>query len=67
MNKKLFNKELRQQVKLAVAFNDDYNYKLLAYEIDITQAAFYNWLAGYYDFGWKTARRLSELVVDLLE
>ena len=50
MDKKLYNRQLRQQVRMVVALNDDYNYKMLASEIDITQAAFYNWLADYYDF-----------------
>lgn len=67
MNKKLYNKELRQQVKVAVALNDEYNYKLLACEIDITQAAFYNWLAEYYDLGWEKAQKLHDLIIDLID
>ena len=67
MDKKLYNRQLRQQVRMVVALNDDYNYKMLASEIDITQAAFYNWLADYYDFGWSRARKLYNLTIDLLD
>ena len=61
MDKKLYNRQLRQQVRMVVALNDDYNYKMLASEIDITQAAFYN------DFGWSRARKLYNLTIDLLD
>lgn len=40
--------ELRQQVKLAKALNDEWSYKAMSEVIDISTHAFYNWLNGAY-------------------
>ena len=40
---------LRKQVKIAKALNDEWNYKTMSEAIDITPHAFYNRLNGYYE------------------
>ena len=57
---------LRQQVKLAKALNDDWNYKQMAEVIDISQYAFYNWLNGYYCLSSSKQRELQSLINDLI-
>lgn len=39
---------LRQQVKLAKALNNDWNYKVMSEVIRISVHSFYNWLNGTY-------------------
>ena len=58
---------LRKQVKLAKACNDDIYYKDFAEYLEITEHAFYNWLNGYYNLSDKNARKLRDLVVDFID
>ena len=57
---------LRQQVKLVKAYNDDWSYKQMAEVIEISTHAFYNWLHGYYTLSTKKRMELENLVSDLL-
>lgn len=57
---------LRQRVKLAKAYNDDWSYKMMAEVINITDHAFYNWLNGYYELSRSKEAELSCLIDDLL-
>lgn len=58
---------LRKEVKLAKACNDDIYYKDFAEYLDITEHAFYNWLNGYYNLSDKNIKKLHDLVVDLID
>ena len=58
---------LRQQVKLAKALNDDWSYKAMSEVIGINTHAFYNWLNGAYELSYKKERELQSLVADLTE
>ena len=57
--------EVRKQVKLAKAKNDDIYYKHFASYIGVTEHSFYNWLKGYYKFSDEKLSKLQEVVVDL--
>lgn len=57
---------LRQQTKLAKAYNDDIYYKDFAEYLNITENAFYNWLKGYYCLSKEKEQKLHELVIDLI-
>lgn len=58
---------LRQQVKLAKALNDEWSYKAMSEVIQISSTAFYNWLNGYYDLSYNKERELSDLVSNLTD
>ena len=58
---------LRQQVKLAKALNDDWSYKAMSEVIQISTHAFYNWLTGAYELSCKKERELQSLVADLMD
>ena len=58
---------LRQQVKLAKALNDDWSYKAMSEVININTYAFYNWLNGAYELSYKKERELIELVSNLTD
>ncbi len=62
-----YQDKLRQQVKVAKALNPDFNYKAMAEIIDMTAAAFYNWLSGAYELGYSKAKALEQLLADLSE
>ena len=47
---------LRQQVKLAKALNDEWSYKDMSEVINISTHAFYNWLNGAYELSYKKER-----------
>ena len=57
---------LRQQVKLAKALNDDWNYKKIAETINISTNAFYNWLNGAYELSRSKESELKGTIFDLL-
>lgn len=57
---------LRERVKLAKVYNDEWNYKQMAEVIEITDHAFYNWLNGYYNLSYQKEIELSSLIDDLL-
>ena len=57
---------LRKQVKIAKALNDDWSYRDMSEAIDITQHAFYNWLNGYYELSRSKEKELWGLVEDLI-
>ncbi len=59
--------ELRQQVKLAKALNEEWNYKTMSEVININTHSFYNWLNGAYELSEKKAKELICLVSDLIE
>ena len=59
--------KLREQVKLCKVYNPEWSYKQLAEVIEITPHAFYNWLNGYYELSDRRARKLRELLSDLME
>lgn len=59
-------KFLREQVKLAKVYNEDWSYKDFAEVIEITPNSFYNWLKGYYDLSAEKARELQNIISDLL-
>ena len=54
-------------MKLAKEYNDDWKYYQFAEIIDITPAAFYNWLKGYYELSYEKKELLSYLMSDLLD
>lgn len=58
--------DLRKQVKIAKALNDDWSYKTMSEAIDITPNAFYNWLNGYYELSRSKEKELCGLVEDLI-
>ena len=58
---------LRQQVKLAKALNDEWSYKAMSEVIQISTNAFYNWLNGYYQLSYNKERELSDLVSNLTD
>ena len=58
---------LRKKVKMAKAMNDDIFYKDFAYYLNVTEHSFYNWLKGYYDFSNQKARKLKDVVIDLID
>ena len=58
---------LRQQVKLAKALNDEWSYKDMSEVINISTHAFYNWLNGAYELSYKKERQLIELVSNLTD
>ena len=57
---------LRKQVKIAKAMNDDIYYKDFAEYLDITEHSFYNWLKGYYKLNSTNVRKLRDIVSDLI-
>ena len=58
---------LRQQVKLAKALNDEWSYKAMSEVIQISSNAFYNWLNGAYELSYKKESDLAELVSNLID
>ena len=59
--------KLRQQVKLAKALNDEWNFKEMSEVIQISTHAFYNWLNGDYNLSYTKEKQLSDLVSDLID
>ena len=59
--------ELRKQVRIAKACNDDIYYKDFAAYLDITENSFYNWLNREYDLSRSKAKKLESVVVDLID
>ena len=57
---------LRQQVKIAKAMNDDWSYKAMSEVIGISANSFYNWLNGAFLLSDTNERELWNLVSDLL-
>ena len=63
----MFEQEnLRRQVKIAKAMNEDIYYKDFAEYLDITEHSFYNWLKGYYELSSSKAHKLRDVVSDLI-
>ena len=58
---------LRQQVKLAKALNDEWSYKAMGEVIQISSHAFYNWLNGAYELSYKKESELTDLVSNLID
>lgn len=58
---------LRQQVKLAKALNDEWSYKAMSEVIQISTHAFYNWLNGAYELSYSKERQLIDLVSNLID
>ena len=59
--------ELRRQVRLAKAMNEEYTYKDFAEAIEISEGSFYNWLNGSYDLSRKKFAYLQDIVVNLID
>ena len=59
--------DLRQQVKLAKALNDEWSYKAMSEVIKISSNAFYNWLNGAYELSYKKESELTDLVSNLID
>ena len=57
---------LREQVKLAKVYNDEWSYKQMAEVIQITDHSFYNWLNGFYDLSDHKEAELQDLIENLL-
>lgn len=57
---------LREKTKIAKATNDDIFYKDFAEYLDMNINSFYNWLNGAYDLSETKARKLEDIVIDLL-
>lgn len=60
------NEYLRKQVKLLHALQG-IKYKELAEYLEIKPNSFWSWLHGFYDFGYKKAERLNEIIGNLRE
>ena len=58
--------ELRKNVKIAKALNDDILYKDFADYLNIDHNSFYNWLHGYYQLSIDNAEKLYDVVIDLI-
>lgn len=58
--------ELRKYVKIAKALNDDILYKDFAEYLSIDHNSFYNWLHGYYQLNSSNAKKLYDVVIDLV-
>lgn len=58
---------LRKQVKLAKVCNDDIFYKDFAKYLEIKEHSFYNWLNGEYKLKNDKAKKLYEIVIDLID
>ena len=59
--------KLREQVRLAKALNQEWNYRVISEIIDINPCSFYNWLHGYYQLSDQRAAMLQTVIDDLLE
>ena len=59
--------ELRKQVRLARACNEDIYYKHFAAYLDMTEQSFYNWLNGSYDISAENVKKLKSVVIDLID
>ena len=60
------NEKLRKEVKLLKALQG-ISYKEVAEFLEIRQDSFYNWLKGYYDFGYKRRTQLQYIISTLKE
>lgn len=58
---------LREQVKLAKVYNDDWSYKQMAEAIEISAHSFYNWLNGFYSLSYSKKVELQYLISNLLD
>ena len=58
---------LRQQVKLAKALNDEWSYKAMSEVIGISTHAFYNWLNGAYQLSYNKEKQLIGLLSNLID
>jgi DNA-binding transcriptional regulator YiaG len=58
--------ELRKQVKIVKALNDDIYYKDFAMYLNINENSFYNWLNGYYSLSKKNIKLLQDIIIDLI-
>lgn len=58
--------QLRRQVKIAKALNDDWSYSQMGEVIGITRHAFYNWLNGQYELSRSKELELQSLINDLM-
>lgn len=58
---------LREKVKIAKALNNDIYYYQFAEYIEIAEHSFYNWLKGYYDLSTTKARKLENIINDLID
>ena len=59
--------KLRQQVKIAKALNDEWNFKAMSEVIQISVHSFYNWLNGSYELSYNKEKELENLISDLID
>jgi hypothetical protein len=57
---------LRERVKLAKVYNDEYSYKDFAEYLDVKPRSFYNWLHGDYQLSSSKYDKLNDFIADLL-
>ena len=62
-----YQDDLRKQVKLAKALNDEWSFKAMSEVIQISTHAFYNWLNGAYELSYSKERQLIDLVSNLID
>lgn len=65
--KAMIQNTVRQEVRLAKAYNSDIYYKDFAEYLGITERSFYNWLYCEYSLSCQKLQKLHELVIDLIE
>ena len=63
----MYQQWLRRQTKIAKACNEDILYKDFADYLEINVNSFYNWLNGYYQLSTDKAKKLEEIVIDLID
>ena len=68
MTEQQYFNDLRKKCRVVVACNSEWlTLKLLGEYIEVSQAAFYNFIAGYYKLSREKALKLEEYVDELLE
>ena len=65
--RKMQQDNLRKNVRIAKANNEDINYRDFAEYINISLNSFYNWLNGSYKLSYKKAKLLEDITIDLIE
>lgn len=56
------DKELIQRVRILKAMKYIQNYYEIAEQLEITGKAFYNWMGGYYNLGYKNKQKLDKIL-----
>ena len=59
------DKDLIIRVRMLKATGKIKNYYQIAEELNITEKSFYNWLSGFYTFGYGKKQKLIEIIKEL--